>query len=79
LQSHEELKFVINTQRIYFAGEFFANLNIHMPQEICYGKVISIFLAKSIYAMNLLRWQICCKVTNKFADCAKQLANLKKI
>ena len=53
------------------------NLNIHMPQEICYGKAISIFFAKSIYAMNLLRWQIYCKVTNKFADCAKQLANLK--
>ena len=45
--------------------------------EICYGKVISIFLAKSIYAINLLRWQICCKITNKFADYAKQLANLK--
>jgi hypothetical protein len=45
-----------------------------MPQEISDGKVISIFLAKSIYAMN---FTICCKVANKFADCAKQLANLK--
>jgi hypothetical protein len=77
LQSQEKLKFVINTQQLYFAGKFVVNLNIHMPQEICYGKAISIFFAKSIYAMNLLRWQIYCKVTNKFADCAKQLANLK--
>jgi hypothetical protein len=33
-----------------------------MPHDISYGKIISIFLAKSIYAMNLLRWQIIAKL-----------------
>jgi hypothetical protein len=27
-------------QWIYFAGKFVVNLNIHMPQDISYGKVI---------------------------------------